>query len=130
MVGDPIANLINGLKNASIGKKDIFSAPYSKLKENILSVLKKEGFISDFEVKGKDVKKHLDVSLKYEAGVPAIHGVRRVSKFSRRIYKGIKDIFPVKNNYGISVISTPQGVMSDREAKKAKVGGEILFEIW
>lgn len=130
MVGDPISNLINGLKNASQGKKEFFSAPYSKLKENILIVLKKEGFISDFEVRGKDVKKHLHIDLKYEEGLPQIHGVERVSKFSRRIYKGAKEIFPIKNNYGVTVFSTPQGVMSGRDAKKSKTGGELLFEIW
>lgn len=131
MVIDPIANLINGLKNASTRGLEKASFPYSKMKESILSVLKKEGFVTDFEKKGKDVtKKKLEVTLKYEEGAAKINDARRVSKSSRRIYKDVKNIFAVKNGYGISVLSTPKGIMSNRTARKEKVGGEVLFEIW
>lgn len=130
MVGDPIANLINGIKNASVRGLETVSLPYSKMKHSILEVLKSEGYIVDFEKKGKDVKKKLDITLKYEDGISVIHDTRRVSKFSRRVYKGVKHILPVKNGYGMTVLSTPKGVMSDQKAKKEGVGGEALFEIW
>ncbi len=130
MVGDSIANLINSLKNASHRGLATASFPYTKMQEAILSVLKKEGFIVDFEKKGKDIKKSLEVTIKYANGVPAINDTKRVSKFSRRVYKDVKSIYPIKNGYGLAVFSTPKGVMSDREAKKANVGGEALFEIW
>jgi small subunit ribosomal protein S8 len=99
--------------------------------EAILEVLKKEGFIADLEKKGKDIKKHIDVELKYfEDGEPAIHDVRRLSKQSKRVYKGAKEIHPVKNSYGIMVLSTPKGILSDKEARKQSIGGEALFIIW
>lgn len=130
MVIDPIANLINGLKNASSQNLESVSLPYSKLKFNILTVLKKAGYIEDFEKKGKEVKKKLTITLKYEEGEPKIVHARRISRFSKRVYKGVNDIYPVKNGYGLMVLSTPNGVVSDREARKQKVGGEALFEMW
>ena len=130
MVGDSISNLIIGLKNAYNAKHSIFQSPFTKMNVSILEVLRKEGFIKDFEEVGKDTQKRLDVSLRYEDGTPAISNVERVSKQSRRIYVGYKDIKPVKNGYGIAVISTPEGVMSDKEAKEKKLGGEELFKIW
>jgi small subunit ribosomal protein S8 len=130
MVGDKIANLINGLKNAYTAKHTIFEIAFTNMNESILKVLRKEGFIKDFEVKGKDMNKKLEVALNYENGAPAISNVSRVSKQSKRVYLGYKDIKPVKNGYGISVISTPEGVMSNKEAIAKKVGGEELFKIW
>lgn len=130
MVTDPISNLIISLKNASLQGIEEITVPYSKIKNNILEVLKKEGYISDFEKKGKDIKKKLKVELKYDSGSPKINDVKRLSKFSKRVYKGVNEIYPVKNGYGILVLSTPKGVISDRDARKQKVGGEALFEIW
>lgn len=130
MVGDKISNLIIGLKNAYNAKHDVFVSPFSKLNVSILETLRKEGFIKDFDEKGKDLNKELEVSLKYENGAPAISDVQRVSKQSRRVYVSYKDLRPVKNGYGISVISTPEGVMSDKEAKNKKLGGEELFKVW
>lgn len=130
MVSDSVSNLIISLKNASKAGKASITAPYSKLSESILEVLKKEGYISDLEKKGKKIDKQIDVVLKYVDGKPAILDVKRISKFSRRIYKGVKDIRPVRTGYGMLVLTTPKGILSDREAKKASVGGEALFEIW
>lgn len=130
MVGDKVSNLIIGLKNAYIAKHNVFVSPYSKLNVSILETLRKEGFIKDFDQTGKDLDKKLEVSLKYENGTPAISDVSRVSKQSKRTYVGYKDLKPVKNGYGISVISTPQGVMSDKEAREKKLGGEELFKVW
>lgn len=130
MVGDKVSNLIIGLKNAYNAKHMVFETPFTKLNASILEVLRKEGFVTDFEEKGKDIEKTLVVSLKYENGKPAISDVSRTSKQSKRVYIGYKDIKPVKNGYGISVISTPKGVMSDKQAKDQKLGGEELFKIW
>ena len=130
MVGDKVSNLIIGLKNAYNAKHSIFETPFTKLNASILEVLRSEGFITDFEEKGKDIDKKLVVSLKYENGVPAISDVSRSSKQSRRLYVGYKDIKPVKNGYGMAVISTPKGVISDKQAKDKKLGGEELFKIW
>jgi small subunit ribosomal protein S8 len=131
MVGDKVSNLIIGLKNAYGAKHSTFEFPYTKMSQSILEVLRKEGFIKDFEEKGKEAKdKKLEVSLKYEDGAPAISNVERTSKQSRRVYLGYKDIRPVKQGYGVSVISTPEGIMTGKEAKDKKLGGEELFKIW
>lgn len=131
MVSDSLSNLINGLKNAGKAGKETFSVPHSKMQFAVLNLLKKEGYIEDVKVNGSDIKKTIDISIKYdEEGKPVVTNVKRVSKFSKRIYKGVKDIKGVRYGYGTLVLSTPKGIMSGREAKKAKVGGEALFEIW
>lgn len=130
MVGDKISNLIISIKNAYNAKHLSFVTPYTKLNASILEVLRKEGFIMDFDEEGKGIDKKILVKLKYENGNPAVSDVSRVSKQSKRVYVGYKDLVPVRNGYGISVISTPEGIMSDKEAKKKKLGGEELFKIW
>lgn len=130
MVGDKISNLIISLKNAYIAGHASTVLPYTKMNESILTVLRKEGFISDFDIKGKDVKKYIEAILKYENGQPAITDVKRISKQSKRSYITYKDIKPIKQGYGISVISTPEGIMSAKDARMKKVGGEELFRIW
>lgn len=131
MVEDKISNLINGLKTASASNKDTAEVPYSKVNVSILDILKKNEYIADYEIKEDgSVKKSLIVELKYDGSNPSIHGAKRISKFSKRVYKGIKEISPVKRGYGIMVMTTSQGLMTGDEAKKAKVGGESLFQIW
>lgn len=131
MVIDSISNLIIALKNAQERGLDLARAPFSNLNTAILEVLKKEGFIADFEKKGKEVKKHIDITLKYdEAGKPAITDVRRISRQSKRVYKSVDQIRSVKNGYGRLIITTPAGILTDVQARKQKVGGEALFEIW
>jgi small subunit ribosomal protein S8 len=131
MVIDSISNLIISLKNAQERGLSSTRAPFSKLSASILEVLKKEGFISDFENKGKEVKKTIDITLKYDnSGNPAISNVKRVSTQSKRIYKSVDRIYPVKNGYGRLILSTPAGIVTDVQARKQKVGGEALFEIW
>jgi len=124
MVKDQISNLIIALKNASMTGKETASVPATKKVVSILEVLKKKNYVENFETKG------VNVSIKYDNGNPAIHEVRRVSKFSQRIYKGFKDIKPVKSGYGMLVISTPEGILTDKESVDKKVGGEVLFQIW
>lgn len=128
---DPIAAMINQIHNAGQVRKETVVLPYSKLKIAILDVLAKAGFIKGATKKGKKVIKYIEVTLAYEAdGSPKIRGVKRVSKSSKRIYIKAADIRPIKNGYGIMVISTPKGVMSDETARKEKVGGEALCTLW
>lgn len=128
---DPIAAMITQIHNAGQVRKESVVLPYSKLKIAILDVLAKAGFVKSVAKKGKKVIKYIEVVLAYEEdGLPKIRGVKRVSKSSKRIYIKASDIRPVKNGYGIMVISTPKGVMSDEMARKEKVGGEALCTLW
>lgn len=127
---DPIADMIIRIKNASDSKKESVVFPYSKLKLAILDLLLKEGFVKSFGKKGKKVVKFIEVVLRYDEGAPRIHGVKRVSKASKRVYAKSRDIRPVKNGLGILVLSTPKGIVTDKAARKEKVGGEALFQIW
>lgn len=127
---DPIADMIIRIKNASDSKKESVVFTYSKIKVAILDLLQKEGFIKSFGKKGKKVVKFIEVGLAYEGKSPRVSGVKRVSKTSKRIYLGWKDIKKVKNGLGTLVLSTPKGIMTDKMAKQEKVGGEALFEIW
>ncbi len=130
MVVDPISNFIIKLKNASLAGKTSVSVPHSKMIESIASILKDEGFIASFTTKGKKVIKTLDVEVKYEEGKPAITDVARISKFSKRVYKGAKEIKPVRNGFGALILTTPKGILTDKAARKQNVGGEALFKIW
>lgn len=131
MTTDPIADLINRLKNAGAVKKQSVSIPFSAFKLAIAEKLKDAGYVAGVEKKGKKARKTLDVVLKYaESGSPAISGVKRVSKPGRRMYKSVHEIRPVRYGHGMLILSTPQGVKTDTEARKEKVGGEALFEIW
>ncbi|MEK7463832.1 MAG: 30S ribosomal protein S8 [Patescibacteria group bacterium] len=130
MVTDPIADFIVRIKNANDAGKTSISVPYSALKENIAHTLMKGGYISNIETKGKKIEKTLEINLVYIGNQPRVNGIDRISKPSRRIYQKAKDIRMFKSGFGNIVLSTPQGVLLDVDAKKAKVGGEILFKIW
>lgn len=127
---DPISNMLIMIKNASLAKKDTVSFPYSKLKESIVSCLKKEGFVNEFSKKNKKGKEVIEVALVYSGRNPKIQEVRRISKQSKRVYLGMKEIFPVRNGTGLLILSTPKGILSGKEARKSQVGGEALFKIW
>ncbi len=130
MVTDPISNFIISLKNASEARKTSITVPYSALKEAIAHALMKAGYVSTIEKKGKKAIKTLEVGLVYLGDEPRVHGVDRISKPSRRIYQKSKDIRMFKSGFGNTVFSTPKGVLIDADAKKHKVGGEVLFKIW
>lgn len=127
---DPIADMLIRMKNAGNARRATVSFPYSNIKSAILEVLEKAGYVKSFSKKGKKVTKLLEVELSYEKDQPKITDVKRVSKFSRRLYRGMREIYPVKQGYGISVFSTPKGILTGNDARKQKVGGELLFEIW
>ena len=130
MVKDSISDLIISLKNASSVGKSTVVVPKTKLIVSVLESLKKNSYIEDFKIIGAEPKTSIKITLKYENGNPAIHDVRRVSRFSQRIYKGFKDINPVKSGYGMLIMTTPKGILTGVEAAKEKVGGEALFKIW
>lgn len=129
MVTDPIADFINVLKTANQAKKESVATSYSKIKEAIADVLVKEGYIKSVSAKKKEAGV-LEIELNYVNGTPKIKEVQRISKSSRRVYIGFNEIHPARGGHGKAIISTPKGILTDREAVKAKVGGEIMFKIW
>jgi len=130
MVTDPIGDLIIRLKNANAAGNVQTTLPYSKLRLAIAEILEREGYIGAIEKQGKKVKRSLSVTLLSENGKPKIQGVRRVSKPGRRMYKSARDVVPVRYGRGALLLSTPKGVLTDKEARKQNIGGEALFEIW
>jgi len=131
MVTDPISDLIVRLKNASDAKKTTVVVLNSKLSDNIAHALKKAGYVTTVEKKGKGDFKELELGIAWnEIDGPRIHGVERVSKSSRRIYRRYSDIRVFRSGFGNTFLSTPKGILVDHEAKKLKVGGEVLFKIW
>lgn len=128
---DPIADMLTRIRNAVRARHERTSMPWSRLREEIAKVLLAEGYLSDVIVDGKGAEKRLSVVLRYsERGEPAICGVRRVSKPSLRVYSPAQEVPRVRGGFGIAVLSTPAGVLVDREARRRNVGGEILCEVW
>jgi len=125
-MSDPIADMLTRIRNAQSVNKLTASMPASKLKVSIASVLKDEGYIEDFSVLPVDGKPILSISLKYYAGRPVIEKIERVSKPGLRIYKGSQNIPKVMNGLGVTIMSTSKGVMTDRRALAAGIGGEVL----
>lgn len=123
---DPIADMLTRIRNAHSAKKQDVSMPSSKLKVNIAKLLKDEGYIADFSVDAAGGKPTLNVVLKYYQGKPVIEMLRRVSRPGLRQYKGKHDLPNVRGGLGIAIISTPAGLMTDRAARKAGHGGEVL----
>lgn len=124
---DPIADLLTRVRNGYMAAKETVLIPYSRVKENILSVLHTEGYINGYEVnKSKDNKSQLEVNLKYFKGKPVINKISRVSRPSLRVYKGKDELPKVLGGLGISIISTPKGILSNKQAKKLSQGGEVL----
>jgi len=127
---DPISDMLTSIRNALAVSKETIDVPFSNFKFEILKILEKKGFINLVANKRKNKKKVLEIVLKYKDGMPAISGLKRISKPGQRIYKSYKEIKPVKSGYGIAIISTSKGLMTDKEARKQKVGGEVICEIW
>lgn len=123
-------DLLTKIKNAQAAKKENLKVSYSKMDERILEILKDSGYIDDFEKKGRGAKRIMDIELKYNDGQGTISKVKFISKSPRRFYIGYKEIRPVRHGYGLLVLSTPKGILTGKEAKKLKVGGAMLFEIW
>ncbi len=131
MIADPVSDLITRIKNAGMVKKSVVNVPHSKLKLAIVEKLKDAGFVQSVEKRGKKVKKSIEVTLAYkEDGSPRVTDVKRISKPGRRMYRSVLEIKPIRYGHGALMLSTPKGIMTDAEARKEKVGGEALFEIW
>ena len=124
-MSDPIADMLTRIRNAQSVEKVAVTMPSSKLKVAIAQVLKDEGYIDGFAIKG-DAKAELEIALKYYAGRPVIERIERVSRPGLRIYKGRHDIPNVMNGLGVAIVTTPKGVMTDRKARQAGIGGEVL----
>jgi small subunit ribosomal protein S8 len=124
-MSDPIADMLTRIRNAQSVEKAVVTMPSSKLKVAIAQVLKDEGYIDGFAIKG-EAKAELEIALRYYAGRPVIERIERVSRPGLRIYKGRHDIPSVKNGLGVAIVTTPQGVMTDRKARASGIGGEVL----
>jgi small subunit ribosomal protein S8 len=130
-MSDPLGDMLTRIRNGQMAAKSAIKAPASKLRANVLEVLRREGYIRGFEtVDLGGGKAELSIELKYHNGEPVIRELRRVSKPGRRIYKGVNDLPSVYNGLGIAIVSTPRGVLSDTEAREARVGGEVLCTVF
>lgn len=127
---DPLGDMLTRIRNAQMRGRSAVVSPSSKLRENVLNVLEREGYIRGFAEIEKDGRRELEIQLKYFDGAPVISEIKRVSKPGRRVYSAVKDLPLVRNGLGISVLSTPKGVMSDADARAQNVGGEILFRVY
>ncbi len=131
MMTDPLGDMLSRIRNGQMAKKTSVTAPASRLRSNVLEVLKREGYIRGYSQ--QDVRPglaQLIIELKYHEGQPVIRSIDRVSTPGRRVYSKIKDLPRVSNGLGISILSTPRGVMSDSEARAANVGGEVLCQVF
>lgn len=131
MLTDPISDMLARLRNAMIARKKILSVPASKLKMEILRILKEEGYIEDFKYVEEKPQARIEIFLKYDENKrPVIAGLRRISKPGKRVYHGYQKLPKVMDGLGIAIVSTSQGIMTDHEARKKRIGGEVICEIW
>ena len=130
-MNDPLGDMLTRIRNASMSGKSTTSSPASKIRTWVLDVLADEGYIRGYEAT-TDTNGHpaVEISLKYYEGAPVIRELKRVSKPGRRVYVGVKDIPSVRQGLGVSIVSTPQGVMSDASARSANIGGEVLCTVF
>ena len=129
-LSDPIGDMIARIKNAQLRNHKKIQLPSSKFKVKIAEVLKSEGYIIDYKVSQETNKPYLEISLKYNSGNPVISSIQRVSKPGRRIFSRAESLPKINNGLGIAIISTPKGVMTDIDARKQKVGGEIICKVF
>jgi small subunit ribosomal protein S8 len=127
---DPIVDMLNRIRNASMVLHPTVSIPFSNLKQEIAGILEKEKFIEKQEKRGKKTKKIIKITLKYEDKHPFIIGLQRISKQGQRVYVSKKEARKARGGRGIAIISTPKGLMTGREARRRKLGGEIICEVW
>jgi small subunit ribosomal protein S8 len=127
---DPITDMLNQIRNAQAVDKTEVLIPSSKIKNEIATILAKEGFVGEIKKAMKGKIKAIKISLKYDEGVGAIAGAKRISKPGQRIYQGVSEIKKVHGGFGISIVSTSKGLMTNNEARKQKLGGEIICQVW
>ena len=127
---DPLGDLLTRIRNGQRARKDSVTTPASKLRARVLDVLQREGYIRGYSEEALNAHPGIRIELKYFEGQPAIQHIARVSKPGRRVYSGSKELPRVRNGLGITIVSTPQGVLSDAEAREQNVGGEVLAEVF
>jgi len=126
---DPISNMLTSIRNAlAVGHLKV-CFPFSKLKYELGEILKRNGFVEEVKKKGR-LKKFIEITLKYENKIPAISELKRISKPGQRIYLPYREIKRIRDGYGLAIISTSKGLMTDKEARRQKLGGEVICEIW
>lgn len=127
---DPITDMLNRIRNAQAVLHPTVSIPFSDFKYRIAEILSKERLIQKVEKRGRKAKKVIEITLKYSDNIPAISGLKRISKSGQRIYFKYKELKPVRGGYGIAILSTPEGLMTNREARNKRLGGEVICNIW
>ncbi|MEK7645166.1 MAG: 30S ribosomal protein S8 [Patescibacteria group bacterium] len=130
MVKDTLSDYISNIKNAAASQKELVTLPYSNLLMAVTDLLEKEGYVKNATKKGKKGIRSVEIKLVYTGNLARMHGAERISKPSKRIYAGATDLPRVKNGFGTLVVSTSKGVMTDVQARKDGLGGELLFKIW
>tara|TARA_B100000470_G_scaffold167566_1_gene132001 strand:+ start:187 stop:582 length:396 start_codon:yes stop_codon:yes gene_type:complete len=129
-LNDPIGDMIARMKNSQLRNHKIVELPSSNFKVKIAEVLKSEGYIIDYKVSSEEKKPTLEIQLKYNYGNPVISSIQRVSKPGRRVFSSAESLPKINNGLGIAIVSTPKGVMSDIDARKQKIGGEIICKVF
>ena len=129
-LSDPIGDMLARIKNSQMRNHKKVELPASKFKAKIAEVLKTEGFIIDYKVTGDEKKSNLEINLKYNLGTPVINSIERISKPGRRIFSSAESLPKINNGLGIAIVSTPKGVMTDIDARKQRVGGEIICKVF
>jgi small subunit ribosomal protein S8 len=127
---DQISEMLTAIRNAQAVLKPTVIVPFSEFKSEIIELMEKEGFLEKSEKKNRKNGKALEITLKYKDNISVISGIKRISKPGQRIYIGYNDMKSVRNGYGMSIISTSKGLMTNKEARKQKIGGELICEVW
>ncbi len=130
MINDPIADLLTRIRNANLRRHKSTKADFSRVKEQIVKILKDEGYIIDYRLEGQGVSKQIIILLKYKGSSKVITGLKRISKPGLRVYSEAEKLPKVLNGYGISIISTSKGIMTDAKAREQKIGGEVMAFVW
>jgi small subunit ribosomal protein S8 len=130
MMNDPLGDLLSRIRNAQMRNKSKVISPNSRLRESVLGVLKNEGYIRGYTVMERDGRSEIEIELKYFDGEPVIREIERVSKPGRRVYTSVRNMPRINNGLGVTIVSTPKGVMADHDARDANVGGEILCTVF
>jgi small subunit ribosomal protein S8 len=129
-MNDPLGDLLSRIRNAQMRNKSKVTSPSSRLRESVLDVLKSEGYIRGYAVVEREGRSEIEIELKYFDGEPVIREIERVSKPGRRVYTSVRNMPRINNGLGVTIVSTPKGVMADHDARDANVGGEILCTVF
>lgn len=127
---DPISDVLTRIRNAQTVLRKTVVFPFSKFKFNLVKIFEKEGLIDKVTIQGKKIKKTINIELKYNKNEPVLSGIKRISKQGKRIYIKKNELRPIRQGYGFTIISTSQGLMTNKEAKKKGLGGEVICEIY